>query len=71
MLTHCPLNAPTRVTQDSDLLSTPERRHWQTCVYPGSHIAVKKKKHDVNSCQNISILIKYILFDNIIDKHLC
>ena len=42
-LTHCPLNAPTRVTPDSDSLSTPERRHWQTCVYPGSHIAVKKK----------------------------
>ena len=26
-LTHCPLNAPTRVTPDSDSLSTPERRH--------------------------------------------
>ena len=31
----------------------------------------EEKKHDVNSCQNMSILTKYILFDKIIDKHLC
>ena len=45
LLTHCPLNAPTRATPDSDSLSTPERRHWQTRVYSGNYIAEKKKNH--------------------------